>query len=183
MVGTLNPWQAPSPAIVENPYNFNRTIDQSVGNRYGANNLGPFLPGFTAGSLTPAVKAEIIANVDVMLYAIWPYDYTVENGIVRIAYRARRNGIQLDPRLPDYLAQYDATHPNDPASICAEDHCNPGYLIPDTIALNSPYIEGTIDARYGGSPSPFIDWDYANLGIVEKLYQLWYNFRQAVAAA
>lgn len=183
MTGTLTPWQSPAPAIVSNQYATNRTIDPSIGNRYGANNIGPVLPGFTAGSLTASVKAEIIANVDTMLMAIWPYDYRVENGIVRLAYQPRRNGIQLDPRVPDALAAWNNANPNDPASICSDEHCNIGYLIPDTIALNSPYLEGTVDARYGGAPAPFIDWDYGNMAIIEKLYQLWYNFRAIVAAA
>ena len=182
MVATLAPWQQPGP-IVENPYSHNRTIDPSVGNAYGAQNLGPALPGFTPGSLTPAVKVEIIKNVDAMLLAIWPYDYRVENGVVRLAYQSNRAGIQLDPRVPDAITAWNAANPTDPADICAEEHCNIGYLIPDPIALASPYIEGTSDARYGGSPSPFIDWDYMGMASLEKLYQLWYNFKQMVTAA
>lgn len=183
MTDALSPWQTPTPAVVENPYTHNRTIDSSIGNAYGANNIGPALPGFTPGSLTPAVKAEIIANVDAMLLAIWPFDYTVENGIVRIALRHRRMGIPLDPRVPGYLAaQAAAGNAADPCAPC-DDRCNPAYLIPDAIAAASPFQEGTTDQRYGGAPSPFIDWDRMDFAMIEKMYQLWYNFKMLVTAA
>lgn len=150
------PWSSPQPPIQHNPLNLgNRTTDSGIGNRYGANNLLQ-IPTFTPGIMSPAAKAEMTAAIDFMM-SIWPYDFTVENGIVRIAMRKQQFGVPTDPRA------------GAPALNAIETQL-------------APYSEGTVDVAYGGAPAPFIDWDYMPLAIVEKIYQMWYDFKVAIAA-
>lgn len=219
MAGNPNTlWQAPAPIVQNNPDVLGRRGQaSSVGNRYGRNELMPYAPfTFTAGILSAQAKIELIAYIDTML-SIWPFDFSVQNGIVNLEVRHLRYGIPKDPRVPQLLADYIANNPASPIAVSftawaalpenaaantALDYANYlmttdqasaelicglgciGYLVPDALAAQHNYREGTIDTRHGGSAHWWIDWDrIGDITIIEKLYQMWYDLKVAITNA
>lgn len=153
------PWQTPSaPLASPNPQNLgNRTTGPSVGNAYGAAALAPPIPPFTPAVMSAVAKQQVVNAIDAFL-SLWPYDYSVSNGIVTLETRHHRQGIAADDR--------------------------PGAPALDAIAVQAPYYEGTVDERYGGQPGWWIDWDRAGTSLegIQKIFQWHYNLKQAILA-
>ena len=222
MVQSLNtPWQAPAPLVQNNPNVLGaRGQASSIGNRYGRPELMPYAPfAFTAGIFSAQAKQELIGFIDTML-SIWPFDFSVSNGVVSLQVRHQRWGIPKDPRAKLLLVDYIAANPTSPLAVSAAnwitantlpapapvptdtDFINylftsdqldaelicglgcAGYLIPDSIKAQYNDRDATIDTRYGGHAMWWIDWDrIGDITIIEKLYQMWYDLKQAVIAA
>lgn len=214
------PWQAPAPLVQNNPNVLGaRGQASSIGNRYGRPELMPYAPlAFTAGIFSAQAKQELTAFIDTML-SIWPFDFSVHNGIVTLEVRHDRWGIPKDPRAKSLLVQHIADNPTSPLAVAAGNWITDntvvgqpaptavdfidyifttdqagvdllcglgcaGYLIPNPIMAQHNDVDGTIDTRYGGHAMWWIDWDrITDITIIEKLYQMWYDFKQAIIAA
>jgi hypothetical protein len=139
-----------------------RQRDTRLGNIFGeANLLAPVV--FPTGMFTAAQKTAFLAEFDNYFHSIFPFEWEIANptdngGFIRIVHRTRKYGIPTDTR--------------------------PGarQIVAGSLeARISEYKEPGRHERYGGFSAPAVDFDKIDQMSLEKIMNLWWNFRKAIA--